>query len=85
MQARNGRGWPGVCFCGQVDERLAADVDNDALARAPDERPGHVACVVVGDWLGAGASDDQAAAAESELAGLGPDRILTTDVPGYRD
>jgi hypothetical protein len=49
-----------VCLCGQVDERLAADVENDALAGASDERPGRLAGVVVGDGLGARASDDQA-------------------------
>ncbi len=64
-------------FCGQVDEGFAADVDDDALDGAAEERPGRFACVVVGDRLGPGASDDQAAAAESELAGLGPDRVLT--------
>src|SRR5512133_257100 len=67
----------GACFGGQVDEGFAADVDEDAFDGAADERPGRVACVVVGDWLGPGASDDQAAAAQSELAGLRPDRILT--------
>jgi hypothetical protein len=57
--------------------RCRADVDEDAFDGAADEWPGRVACVVVGDGLGAGASDDQAAAAESELAGLRPDRIRT--------
>jgi hypothetical protein len=64
---------------------LAADVDEDALDGAADERPGHLACVVVGDGLGNRASDDQAAA-EPKLAGLGPDRILTeTLVPDVPD
>src|SRR5215207_10279905 len=70
-------GESGAGFGGQVDEGFAADVDEDALDGAADERPGRFASVVVGDRLGPGASDDQATAAESELAGLGPDRILT--------
>src|SRR5215213_3617383 len=65
-----------ACFGGQVDERFAADVDEHAFDGAADERPGRVACVIVADGLGPGASDDQAAAAESELAGLGLDRVL---------
>src|SRR5215216_3735885 len=64
-------------FGGQVDEGFAANVDEEAFDGAAEEPPGRFACVVVGDRLGPGASDDQATAAESELAGLGPDRILT--------
>jgi len=48
----------GSGFCGQVDEGFAADVDDHALDCAADEWPGRFACVVVADWLGAGASDD---------------------------
>jgi hypothetical protein len=57
-------------FLREVGEGLAADVDDDPLDGASDERPRSLAGVVVGDLLGPRSSDREAAAAEPELAGL---------------
>ena len=61
----------------QIDERVAADVDHDPLDRASGERPRSLAGVVVGYRLGPRATEDQAAAAQAELARLGSDRCPT--------
>ena len=67
----------------QVDVRLAADVDGDALDRAAGEAPGRVARVVVGHRLAAVAPDAQALAGDRELARLGLDAALA-DLRGRR-
>src|SRR5690349_17933650 len=61
---------------GEICVLVAADVDDDPLDRAADERPRAVARVVVRDRLRAGPADHQAAAAEAELAGLRHDLPL---------
>ena len=57
----------------EVDVRLAADVDRDAVDRAACELVGVGARVVVGDRFAAVASDAQPLAGDHELAGLGLD------------
>ena len=61
----------GLAF--EVDVRVAADVDGDAVDGAAGERPGHGAGVVVGDGLAAVTADAEALAGDGELAGLGLD------------
>src|SRR5262249_48682471 len=51
----------------QIDERLAADVDDRLVDRAADERPRRVARIVIGDRLAALFADVQALARERLL------------------
>src|SRR5215212_11063104 len=60
----------------EVDVRLAADVDGDALDRAAREPVRRGAGVVVGDGVAAVAPHAQAFAADRELARLGLDTAL---------
>src|SRR4051812_40365405 len=60
----------------EVDVRLAADVDGDAVDRAAGERPRRGAGVVAGDAVAAVASHAQPLAADRELPGLGLDLAL---------
>src|SRR4051794_12250049 len=60
----------------EVDVRLAADVDRDAVDRAAGEAVRRGARVVVRDGVAAVASDAQAVAGERELARLGLDPAL---------
>src|SRR5205823_13928903 len=78
----------GLRLSRQVDERLAADVDQYALDRSACESPGPRAWVVVHDRLGSRAADNEAAAAETELPELRPDSpfpdLLLADVEAQR-
>src|SRR5215813_12366170 len=62
---------------GQVDERLAADVDHGLVDRAAGERPRRLAWIVVRDRSAALLPDVQALAGERELGRLGSDPPLT--------
>src|SRR5437763_3299883 len=70
----SGEGHP--CFVGEVDERLAADVDDRLDDRAADEGPGRLAEVVVGHGFAAVPAEVQPFAGERELPRLGLDPSL---------